>query len=114
MVPQVSLKFGISPFSKTFDQFSPSSLKLREFSPFNQLLLSLSDVSSAFHDSMLDYFYFMNNILLTLIHGGFLFSLVRIFFLRTRRFYFIFVVNVYVYKLIWYETFISSCECTKF
>ena len=64
LVPQVSLKFGISPFFKTFDQFSP----------FNQLLLSLSDVSSAFHDSMLDYFYFMNNILLTLIHGGFLFS----------------------------------------
>jgi len=28
---------------------------------------------------MLDYFYFMNNILLTLIHGGFLFSGVRIF-----------------------------------
>ena len=78
LVPQVSLKFGISRFSKTFDQFSP----------FNQLLLNLSDVSSAFHDSMLDYFCFMNNILLTLIHGGFLFSWLRILFLRTMRFIF--------------------------
>jgi len=25
---------------------------MREFSPFNQILLSLSDVSSAFHDSI--------------------------------------------------------------
>jgi len=25
---------------------------MREFSPFNQILLSLSDISSAFHDSI--------------------------------------------------------------
>jgi len=37
---------------KTFDQFSPSSSKMREFSSFNQILLSLSDISSAFHDSI--------------------------------------------------------------
>jgi len=52
--------FGPSSFSKiwnyslfeTLYQFSPSSLKVREFSAFNQILLSLSDVSSAFHDSI--------------------------------------------------------------
>jgi len=38
---------------------------------------------------MLDYFYFMNNILLTLIYGGFLFSWVRIFFLRNEVLFYI-------------------------
>jgi len=33
-------------------QFSPSFFKMREFSPFNQILLSLSDVSNTFHDSI--------------------------------------------------------------
>jgi len=51
LVLQVSAKFGISP-SKTFDQFSHSSFKMREFSPFNQILLSLYDVSNTFHDSI--------------------------------------------------------------
>ena len=47
---RVKYVFGPSSFSeiwnssliKTFDQFSPSSFKMREFSPFNQILLSLS------------------------------------------------------------------------
>jgi len=34
-------------------QFDLSTLKLREFSSFNKLLLSLFDVSNAFHDSFL-------------------------------------------------------------
>jgi len=37
---------------KTLYQFSPSSFKMREFNPFNQILLSLYDVSSTFHDSI--------------------------------------------------------------
>jgi len=49
--PQVSVKFGISP-SSNFLTISPSTLKMREFSSFNQILLSLSDVSSALHDSI--------------------------------------------------------------
>jgi len=35
-----------------FDQFSHSFLKIREFSHFNQILLNLSDVSSALHDNI--------------------------------------------------------------
>jgi len=57
---KVKYVFGPSSYSeiwnqsifKTFDQFSHSSLKMREFSYLNQILLSLSDVSSAFHDSI--------------------------------------------------------------
>jgi len=46
------MKFGISHFFKNLDQFSHSSLKIREFNLFNQILLSLSDVLSAFHDNI--------------------------------------------------------------
>jgi len=35
---------------ETLNQFSPSSFKIRRFSPFNQNLLGLFDVSYAFHD----------------------------------------------------------------
>ena len=35
---------------KTLDQFSPSSFEIREFSPFNQILLGLFDVLYAFQD----------------------------------------------------------------
>jgi len=49
-VPQVLVKFRISLF-KTFDQLSHSSLEMRGFSLFNQILLNLFDISSAFHDS---------------------------------------------------------------
>jgi len=57
---RVKYVFGPSSFSeiwnqsliKIFDQFSLLSLKMREFSPFNQILLSLSDVSSAFYDNI--------------------------------------------------------------
>ena len=59
LVLQVSAKFGISP-SKTFDQFSHSSFKMREFSPFNQILLSLYDVSNTFHDSIWIIYTFWN------------------------------------------------------
>jgi len=52
LVPQVLVNFGISPLIKTLYQFSPSSFKMREFSPFNQILLSLSDISSTFHDNI--------------------------------------------------------------
>jgi len=31
---------------------TPNQFKMREFSHFNQILLSLSDVSSPFHDSI--------------------------------------------------------------
>jgi len=37
---------------ETLDQFSPPSLEMRRFSPFNQILLSLFDISSAFHNSI--------------------------------------------------------------
>jgi len=37
---------------ETFDQFSPSSLEMREFSHFNQILLSLFEVSNAFYDNI--------------------------------------------------------------
>jgi len=49
-VPQVSINFGISTSSKY--QFSPSFLKMCEFNSYYQILLSLSNVSSAFHDSI--------------------------------------------------------------
>ena len=60
IIIRVKYVFGPSSLSeiwvqsliKTFDQFSPSSFKMYEFSPFNQILLSLSDISSAFHDSI--------------------------------------------------------------
>jgi len=44
--------YQFSPSSFKMREFSPSSFKMREFSPFNQILLSLFDVSSAFHDSI--------------------------------------------------------------
>jgi len=44
LVPQISVKFEISPFFKIFDQFSYSFLKIHEFSHFNPILLSLYDV----------------------------------------------------------------------
>jgi len=34
------------------DQFSPLSFKIREFNHFNQILLSLFDISSAFHNNI--------------------------------------------------------------
>jgi len=37
---------------ETLNQFSPSSFEIRGFSPFNQILLSLFDISSAFHNSI--------------------------------------------------------------
>jgi len=37
-------------YFETFDQFSPSSFEIRGFSPFNQILLGLFDVSYAFQD----------------------------------------------------------------
>ena len=57
---RVKYVFSSSSFSefwnwslfKTFDQFSHSSLEIYVFSPFNQILLTLSNVSSAFHDSI--------------------------------------------------------------
>jgi len=52
LVPQVSVNLGISPSLKLWYQFSPSSLEMCGFSHFYQILLSLSDVSSAFHDSI--------------------------------------------------------------
>ena len=56
----VKYVFSFSSFSeiwnysliKSFDQFSPLSFKMYEFSHFNQILLSLSDVSSIFHDNI--------------------------------------------------------------
>jgi len=35
-------------YFETLDQFSHSSFEIREFSPFNQILLDLFDVSYAF------------------------------------------------------------------
>jgi len=57
---RVKYVFGLSSFSEFWNyslikilyQFSPSSFKMREFSHFNQILLSLFDVSSTFHDSI--------------------------------------------------------------
>jgi len=37
---------------ETLDQFSPSSFEIREFTHFNQILLNLFDISSAFHNSI--------------------------------------------------------------
>jgi len=37
---------------KIFDQFSPSFLEMYGFSHFNQMLWSLSNISSAFHNSI--------------------------------------------------------------
>jgi len=37
---------------ETLDQFSHSSFEVRGFSPFNQILLSLFDISSTFHNSI--------------------------------------------------------------
>jgi len=34
------------------DQFSHSSFEIRRFNPFNQILLSLFDISSAFYNSI--------------------------------------------------------------
>jgi len=41
------VKFGISPSSKLL-----TNLEMREFSPFNQILLSLFEVSNAFYDNI--------------------------------------------------------------
>jgi len=35
---------------ETLDQFSPSSLEIHGFSPFNQILLELFDISYAFQN----------------------------------------------------------------
>jgi len=37
---------------ETLDQSNPSSFEIHGFSPFNQILLSLFDISSAFHNSI--------------------------------------------------------------
>jgi len=37
---------------ETLNQFSHSSFEIRGFSPFNQILLSLFDISSVFHNSI--------------------------------------------------------------
>jgi len=37
---------------ETFDQFSHLSFEKREFSHFNQILLSLIDISNAFHNNI--------------------------------------------------------------
>jgi len=37
---------------KTLDQVSPSSFKIRKFNFFNQILLSLIDISNVFHNSI--------------------------------------------------------------
>jgi len=34
------------------DQFNPSFFKIHEFSCFNQILLNLFDISSAFHNNI--------------------------------------------------------------
>jgi len=34
------------------NQFSPSSFEIRGFSPFNQILLSLFNISNTFHNSI--------------------------------------------------------------
>jgi len=39
-------------YFETFDQFSSSSFEIHEFSPFNQILLNLFDISSVFHISI--------------------------------------------------------------
>jgi len=39
-------------YFETLDQFSPSYFKIRGFSPFNQILLSLFDISNTFHNSI--------------------------------------------------------------
>jgi len=52
LVPQVSAKFGISPSLKLLTNLILHLSKCHESNPCNQILLSLSDVSSAFHDSI--------------------------------------------------------------
>jgi len=37
---------------EALDQFSHSSFEIHEFSPFNQILLNLFDISSAFHNNI--------------------------------------------------------------
>jgi len=37
---------------ETLNQFNLSSFEIREFSHFNQIMLSLFDISSAFHNSI--------------------------------------------------------------
>jgi len=39
-------------YFKTFDQFSNLSFEIHEFSHFNQILLSLFDISNTFHNSI--------------------------------------------------------------
>jgi len=52
LIPQVSVKFEISLSSKLLTNLVLLSLKVREFSSFNSILLSLSNFSNAFHDSI--------------------------------------------------------------
>jgi len=37
-------------YFETLNQFSPLSFEIRGFSPFNQILLNLFDLSSTFHN----------------------------------------------------------------
>jgi len=39
-------------YFETLDQFSLLCVEIREFSPFNQILLSLFDISSMFYSSI--------------------------------------------------------------
>jgi len=52
LVPQVFSEIWNWSLFETFDQFSHSSLEMYGFSLFNQILLSLSNVLSAFYDSI--------------------------------------------------------------
>jgi len=52
LVPQVSVKFGIGLSSKLLTNLVLHLLEMYGFNPFNQILLSLSNVSSTFHDSI--------------------------------------------------------------
>jgi len=52
LIIQVSVKFGISPLSKFLTNLVNSSLEMCEFSPFNQILLSLFEVSNMFYDNI--------------------------------------------------------------
>jgi len=51
-VPKSLSKIWNWSIFKNFDQFSPSSLEMCGFNHFKQILLSLSNISNAFHDSI--------------------------------------------------------------
>jgi len=38
-------------YFESLDQFNPSSFEIHGFSPFNQILLNLFDISSTFYNS---------------------------------------------------------------